>query len=329
MVSASEDLRHQHAALTQGVGVVAMGPRTCVEIRGADRARLLHGFCTQDIKRLVPGQGAEAFLTNTQGKTIGFIWVFCDRDALWLNTEPGLGGELIRHLDKYVIREDVQFVDRSDTYGSWVVSGPRSVDFLQRMLGADVTLPGSLYESTHVPWKELTLAIRRVDYAGSPTFLCEFPEPAREALAAAILASGVEVCSVEALEIARVEAGVPRFGIDLTADNLPQEIDRNAKAINFTKGCYLGQETVARIDALGHVNRLLRAVQFAGPAIPQVGCELRKDAKVVGRVTSAVWSWRLNAPLALAYLRRELAVPGTPCDSDAGPAQVIPFPAQW
>lgn len=324
MVSDLDDLSRQHTALVTGMGMVAWGPRTCIEVTGTDRAQLLHSFCTQDIKRLVPGEGTEAFFTNGQGKTIGFAWIFCEPTALWLHTEPGLAEPLIRHLDRYVIREDVQFHDRSATLGFWLVAGSESTARLPTLLGSDAILPTNRYQGIHVAWQDHSLAIRKVDYAGSPTYLIETASVAFESVGNALRELGAIECTWDGLEMVRVEAGTPRFGLDLTAENLPQEIDRNAQAISFTKGCYLGQETVARIDALGHVNRLLRAVQFPGPAVPQVGSELHKDAKVVGRVTSAVWSIQLRAPLALAYVRREVAAIGTQLDS----ARIVDFPIQ-
>src|SRR5438046_8506879 len=102
----------------------------------------------------------------------------------------------------------------------------------------------------------------------------------------------------------RIEAGYPLYGRDITDKNLPQEIDRDRLAISFTKGCYLGQETVARIDALGHVNRLLRGIKFLTSAIPERGTELQSGGKVVGHVTSSCWSPGIGAPLALGFLRR-------------------------
>ena len=102
----------------------------------------------------------------------------------------------------------------------------------------------------------------------------------------------------------RLEAGVPLFGQDITDDNLPQEIGRDKLAISFTKGCYLGQETVARIDALGHVNRQLVGLRFEGGTVPPAGTKLVADGKEVGHVTIAAWSPKLDARLAMALVRR-------------------------
>ena len=139
---------------------------------------------------------------------------------------------------------------------------------------------------------------------------------------------GSDPLRATAVESARLEAGVPLFGHDITADNLPQEVARDARAISFTKGCYLGQETVARIDALGHVNRLLVGLKFAGQAAPPTGTVLLAGQQDVGHVTSAAWSPRLAAPLALAYVRRSHAKKGSTLSSAAGAAEVIELPVK-
>jgi folate-binding protein YgfZ len=132
----------------------------------------------------------------------------------------------------------------------------------------------------------------------------------------------------QAFTTARIEAGVPLLSVDFDEHNFPQEVDRNREAISFTKGCYLGQETVARIDALGHVNQKIVGVRFAGTEVPAVGTELFKDGANVGKVSSAAFSPRFQAPLALAMVRREANSAGTRLESAAGIGEVIALPAK-
>ena len=146
------------------------------------------------------------------------------------------------------------------------------------------------------------------------------------AVTEALVAADAIRCVLPAVESARLEAGFPLFGVDITAENLPQEVARDSRAISFTKGCYLGQETVARIDAIGHVNRLLVGVRFDSTDVPDSGTELLVGDQKIGHVTSAAWSPILATPLALAYLRRNHAKPGTLLSSSAGPATVIALP---
>jgi folate-binding protein YgfZ len=130
-------------------------------------------------------------------------------------------------------------------------------------------------------------------------------------------------CGQDAFEAARIEQGFPLFGQDISDKNLPQEVGRDKLAISFVKGCYLGQETVARIDALGHVNRKLARLRFSGPAVPGPGTELRAGEQVVGEVTSASWSPRLRSPVALGYVRTAHLSPGTRLTSSCGEAEVM------
>ena len=144
--------------------------------------------------------------------------------------------------------------------------------------------------------------VKRVNFLEAPSYFLQTGLGKLQAVQAALVAAGAVTCGSQAVEMARLEAGMPLFGQDITDDNLPQEIGRDQKAISFTKGCYLGQETVARIDALGHVNRLLVGVRFGGSTIPGGGLQLRAGDKVIGHVTSAAWSPKLQAPLAALAL---------------------------
>jgi folate-binding protein YgfZ len=133
-------------------------------------------------------------------------------------------------------------------------------------------------------------------------------------------------CDHGAFESLRIECSLPLFDIDFNEENFPQEIDRDRVAISFTKGCYLGQETIARIDALGHVNQKIAGVRFFSADLPPVGAELSKGGVKVGKITSAAFSPRLNTPLALALVRREANSPGARLESTAGECEVISLP---
>jgi folate-binding protein YgfZ len=281
-MSLSPELLAQYEALTRGAGVVDVSDRTKLELRGADRVKFLNSFCTNDIKRLQPDESCEAFICNVKGHVLAHIQVFCRDDALWLDTVPGQAERLAAHLDRYLIREDVQIVDRTADFVAFIVTGEQADGF---KIGVAPNARLVWLEKGNIP-------------SGSP-------------------------CRREALEIVRIEQGYPWFGIDVSEENLPQEVDRNQQAISFTKGCYLGQETVARIDALGHVNKTLCQVAFTGQMVPPVGTGLSSGDKVVGHVTSAVWSPKHKAPLALAYVRRGSNDAGTKLSSSAGDATVV------
>jgi len=310
--------------LTTGAGLVDFAQRTLVEVTGQDRAVLLHNMCTADVRKLTPGDGCEAFFTDASAKILAHVYFFAEPERIVIETVPGEAERLISHLDRYIFREDVQLVDRTAQWHEWLLAGPQATTVLQS-LGAE-PLPQRVLEHCEVTIAGIAVCVRRVDWTAAGGYLLQTSCEAADGLKAVLEKAGAAVCSLASFDVARMEAGTPQSGRDITLENLPQEIDRDARAISFTKGCYIGQETVARIDALGHVNKLLRLVKFAGDAIPAAGTELTAEGKTVGKVTSAVFSAKLNAPLALAMVRRGVDKPGTQLESALGPVDVVAAP---
>ncbi len=321
------DPAREYTALRTGCGLVPVADRTQVEMQGDDRAKLLHNLCTNNINALVPGQGCEAFVTDVQGRTLDHIYVFAGPDSLILETVPARGADLVAHIDRYLIREKVTLHDRSSEWAELLLAGPQAEALLNSLAVQDGSVPTELFAHEPMPGNP-GCWIRRVDWVSPGDFLISLPSDQLLAVWQRLVQHGAMACGMAALDQARLERGTPWSGIDLTSQNLPQEVDRNRRAISFTKGCYLGQETVARIDALGHVNKLLRAVVFPGSEVPSPGAELVSDGKVVGRVTSAVLSPALGKPLALAYLRRGFHKPGLKIDASlaGGEVEVVDVP---
>lgn len=315
------DFEHQYAALTRAAGLVELAGRTLLEITGGDRAAFLHNFCTNDIKKLAPGAGCEIFLTDVRGKTYGYGYVFCEEASLVLETVPGQAETIINNLDRYLIREDAQPHDRAGEWSELLLAGPQAENVLGK-LGVE-NLPAERLTHGAARIGDAPARLRRVAWTGPSDFLIQTSSADVDAARDALLAAGAVLCGKAAFETARIEAGTPLFGRDVTAANLPQEIDRDRWAISFTKGCYLGQETVARIDALGHVNKTLRGLRFsADAAVPEPGMELTADDKPAATVTSAAYSPKQGAPFALAYVRRGFDAPGTKLHSPHGEAEV-------
>ena len=321
---ATADLATQYAALTGAAGLVDLSDRTQIEITGADRASFLQNMGTADIGRLAGGNGCETFLTDIQAKILAHLFVFCGDDSLVLETVPGQAQAIGEHLEHYVIREDVQIRDRTDAWCEVLLAGAESETLLKSLTGDP--LPAELLAHSRTSLTRTPVSVCRVDWTGQSGYLIRCEAAAHDALVEALTTAGATPCGDNAFQAARIEAGTPLYGKDITHDNLPQEVDRNDRTISFTKGCYLGQETVARIDSLGHVNQLLTGVRFDAADVPNPGTELTTEGKVVGRVTSAAMSPKLDAPLALAYVRREHNHPGTRLSSSAGEAEVVSLP---
>lgn len=293
--------------------------RTQIEVTGRDRVKILHSFCTNDIKKLQPGQGCEAFVTNVNGKVLGHLFAFAERESLWLESVADAGSALLTHFDKYVITEDVRFTDRSAEFSELLLVGPQGTDLLERLDMSISTLPRYGHLTHGSPTLPLR-SVRRVDWIGSPSWLLSMPTADRATAESTLLAAGAQRETDEAFHALRIATGFPLFGIDITEDNLAQEVCRTELAISFTKGCYLGQEPIARIDAMGHVNRQLCRLEIVSDAPIAAGTPVLDPAaegKVIGAVTSS------STTNALAYLRSAFAVAGRQVTVDGRAATVL------
>ena len=304
------DPQSEYAAARNESVLFALSDRTQIEITGADGAKFLHNFCTNDILGLEPGQGCEAFVTNVKGRVLGHVFVFVGEESIWLETVPDSENALISHLDRYIITEDVALHGRSAECGELFVSGPQATDLLGRLFVSD-----SLDTYAHVSVQVLQqpASVRRVDLLGQVGFLLS---RSRHLLADTwniLRDNGMRPAGTAAFDALRIEAGTPLYGVDISDGNLAQEVARAKVAISFTKGCYQGQEPIARIDALGHVNRELRGLKLTTGPVPPSGSQVMaaNDQKEIGTVTSAALSYEDDNPVALAYLRSQFVTPGT------------------
>jgi folate-binding protein YgfZ len=242
-----------------------------------------------------------------------------------LETVPDQAAALIGHLERYCIREDVQFHDRSAQWAELLVAGRQAESLLASCFPA--LPPARPLAHVEVDAAGGPLFLRRVPLVPESGFLLSVPAGSVREAWRQLTAAGAQPGSREVFEMLRLEAAAPWFGRDITPENLPQEVQRDALAISFRKGCYLGQETVARLDALGHVNRRLVPLRWEAQANPQAGDALLRDGSPAGRVTSVAYSPRRGAPRGLAYVKSGCDQPGTRLDSPAGPAEVEPPPA--
>ena len=308
-----------------GAALFSLTGRTQIEITGADRASFLHNFCTNHIKGLAVGQGCEAIVTSIKGRILFYVLVFAAEGSLWIETEPGQGPALIAHLDHYVITEDVQFTDRTEALGQLYLSGAGVEGLLSSRFATPLTLPTNPGQVLHEG-----VLVRQFWFGSAPGFSLIVPRPALDTWERTLMAGGAVAAPVELFEALRIEAGFPKHCVDLTVDNLAQEANRTRLAISFTKGCYLGQEPIARIDALGHVNRSLCGVVTAEPAEFPAGTEVfgTRDASTpAGTLTSAaVWPLTQRG-IGLGLLRREIARDGVECW--VGPTRIPAHVRLW
>ncbi len=289
--------------------------RSRIEITGPDRAKFLHNLTTNEVKRLPAGRGCEAFVTSAQGKTIGYVTILADENRILVRTDPG-GMELaLPHLTKYGMFDDVTIEDRSEATFELHILGEGVDALVRRGAVAPPDAPELTHRISELGGRPVRLVREAPAGIAGITILGERADADTVTATLAAFADGVGLAVLEPAEFEalRIEAGTPAFGKDITEKNLPQEFARDDRAISFIKGCYLGQETVARIDALGHVNQFLRGLTFEpGSCCPAPGASLEADGKRVGAITSAADSpWR-GHPVALAMVRAAHARAGTP-----------------
>lgn len=270
-------------------------------LTGADRVKFLHSFCTADIKRMQVGELREAFVLNTKGKLHGHAHVLCREESLELISWPNQSEVLRAHLDRYVIREKVAF-QIADWGGAGFLFGA-AADF-----GAIESVPMGNWREFQTG--ETACLVAAGEFCG-PGWLVlpSDPRATGDGVSLPFDVSLLEVASELVLEHWRISHRCPRFGIDSNDETLPQELQRDEKAISFDKGCYLGQETVARIDSLGHVNRLLVKVSLSAiPAAP-LPAELRAQDAAVGMLTSFTVA-SVTETIGLATIKRAAAKQG-------------------
>ena len=279
----------EYELLTGAAGLIERSGRAQLLLSGGEAAEFLQGQVSNDVERLAPGEGCYATLLTHKGKLRTDLRVLRGADWIWVDAERIGLAPLVHTVQTYSLGREVRWEDVSEQRAILSLIGPRAREHLER------DVPGaehSFVEGEHGLYVATDLGVDVICQA-------EDAEGVRQAL-------GVEVVSEEAAECLRIESGRPRLGLDMDGETIPQEAGLNERAVDFEKGCYVGQETVARLHWKGKPNRHLRGLWLSQPA--EHGDELRLDDRVVGRVGSACVSPTFG-PIGLAIVRRE-AEPG-------------------
>lgn len=282
-----------YEALRRRAAWLDLSARGKIKLTGEDRARLLHAMSTNHIQQLTPGTGCYAFFLNDKGRILADANVLCRPDYFLLDVEPEVRESLVRHLDHYIIADDVTLEDITDATATIAVEGPEAPDVMRR---AGAPVPEADYASEE--WDQCIVA--RLDSTGSAGFFIFAPVAGKTALIARLEAAGAENASAEAARIVRLEHGKARYGEDISERFLAQEANQ-PQALHFNKGCYLGQEIVERVRSRGQIHRVLKPLVLEAEAPPAPGTKL-EDAS---EITSAVYSPALGQVVALAYVRTE------------------------
>jgi len=307
------DPHAEYQALRHGVGLCDLSHRGLIRVVGQDRQRFLHAMVSNDTKSLQPGQGCYATFLTAKGHLIADFVVYTEDDAYLLEVEPHVASALVEALEFFVISEDVTLHDESGDRGLLALQGPRAAALLTLALGQEMpALP--MYASTTCRLAGHTVHCQRRSHTGELGYQLLAPPEALpevwQALWAHREACAARPVGLEMLDVARIEAGIPVYGRDMTAETIPIEANLEA-AISYAKGCYIGQEVIARLDARGHVNRKLVGLLLKGEVLPAPGAKIVSPQREVGWVTSATFSPARQQNIALGYVRREVLTPGT------------------
>ena len=322
------DAAAEYAAACSGVGLIDRSGTGVVRVTGRDRAAFLHAMLSNDVKALAPGQGCRATLLDVHGKIQVMVVVLALDEQILMLTPPGRAAATIEGLDRYLFSEKAYLEDVTAELGFLLLAGPGAPALAETLSGAPVPT---------APWAHVAAAIDgaavRLISGGRETGLPEVwiaaPADAAARLAQRVRDGGARPIGLDALESLRIEAGTALYGHDADETVLLPEIPL-ADLVSYSKGCYIGQEVVVRIRDRGHVNRHLVGLVLEGRDVPPRGAPVVVDGADVGRVTSAAWSFGLERPVALGFVRRQHAAADTAVGVRVGdrvvPAQVSGFP---
>jgi len=318
------DPLQEHHAVRQGVGIVDLSHRGRLRLTGSDRTAYLHRIISNDVEGLSVGEGNYATILTNRGKIIADMKVYVFEDSISIETNAETTSILYQELDKYLIADDVTIEDFTEHTGTVGVHGPKSGELLQEVCGFDVrALPEYHNLIDEVDGQRIVCV--RFNETGEVGYNLHTTSESMEWLWDTILTKGrafdAEPVGLTALNSLRIEAGIPQFGAELDDSIFPGEAELE-RAINFEKGCYIGQEIVARMKYRGHPNRLLRGFEIASDIPPRSGDRLFDGDKEIGWLTSAVVSPTLGKTIGMGYVRIAFTDEGSQVEIETADSRV-------
>ena len=304
------DPKEEHLAIRKHSGLIDQSTRGRLAVKGRDRVEFLNGMLTNDISSLAEQQGCYAVITDSKAKMLSDCRIYALPDQFLLDLEPGTIKKVHDHLDRYIIASDVILENLTESWALLSLYGPESTQVLTKTLKLD-QIPGKEYSSRTAKMGEFDLLCVRNDITGEIGYDLYLPAEGVTILFDKLKAMSVRLVGWTALETLRIESGIPRYGLDMDGSHFPMEAQLTQRAISETKGCYIGQETIARALAQGRMNRLLVGLEVKGEVIPQKNQAIMKENRAIGKITSAVQSPTLGKTIALGYVHRDFSKPGS------------------
>ena len=313
----SGDSRAQFEALISGCGIFKLCDRAKISLTGSDRVRWLNGMVTNNVRDLATGRGVYAFVLNPQGHILGDLYAYNRGESLLVDTAGPQLSKMLELFDRYIIMDDVEVENLSDKIAAIGIAGARVLEVLQ---SAGFAIPElQPLEFREMTWRETAVTLVRAEGDSRQAYEVWLAPDHAETLFSVLQESGATPVGAAALELCRIALGVPSYGVDIRERDLPQETEQS-RALNFTKGCYVGQEIVERIRSRGSLHRKFTGFLVEG-LLPAPGTKVQCEGKDVGEITSAASLPLPNGErrVALGYIRREAADK----TSQAGDARVV------
>jgi folate-binding protein YgfZ len=305
LASMSAQIEDEFRALVSGCGVYRLD-RGLISLTGTDRVRWLNGMVTNNVRDLAVGQGVYAFVLNPQGKIQADLYAFNRGGNLLVSAERGQIETILQIFDRYIIMDDVEVENLTGKFQVIGVAGPKSAGMLAE---AGFKISGlKILETANLECNGATVMLVRGDNLCVTNYELLVPEQVSEPLLKLLPQAGAQEAQDQALEAFRVACGVPKFGVDIRQRDLPQETGQD-RALNFSKGCYIGQEIVERIRSRGAVHRVLTGFEIEAAA-PAPGFRIQEEGKDIAELTSISRLPGVDRTLALGYGRREFLIPG-------------------
>ena len=304
-----------HAAKC-GAVVADVSDRGLLRMAGEDALDLLHRLSTQDLLTLQPGEGTATVLTTSKGRILDVLVVQRRADSLRLHVSPGNQPRVLEWLDTYTILEDSEASDATGEHGQLLVFGPAAGEVVGGAASDPALVGLDLYHHREMPLGGAEVTITKAEAPAGGGFHVAASLAELAAARQALIDAGAVPVDDATFEVLRIEAGLPAFGSELDERWNPHEAGLE-RHISYTKGCYIGQEVIARLDAYDKVQRELRGLRAVGGGVPSAGSKLLAEGKDAGAVTSGIDSPDFG-PIALAYVRRAHADPGARLVTDEG-----------
>lgn len=319
----------EYESVRKTVGLFDLAHRALLQFTGSDRVSFLQGMLSNDVRLLKMFDGQQATILTQQGKVIADVRVLCAMNSIYLDFWEPLKDKILAHLNRYLVADEVEINDPNDEWQMVSLQGPRARNLLARVF-ANADLPTEPNQHGMVQFDGKPICVVRADHTGEGGFDLIIQNARLEAMAQQLTQLGAAWVGERVQNILRLEAGIPRYGVDFNDETLLLEVGLES-FYSYTKGCYLGQEVVERIRSRGHVNRKLCGLLLDGNTPADASDAVVAGESEVGKITSSAVSLALNRPIALGYIHKEFWSPGTRLtvrhggDSIAATVSQLPF----